>query len=305
MEWMIPVILTIITAATPLVFAAIGELIVEKAGVLNLGVEGMMLTGAIAAFAIQHATGSATLAIFGAMICAAGMAFIFGFLTLTMLANQVATGLALTIFGIGLSALIGHAYSGVSLTSLPKGIPGLEDIPIVGPLLFGHDVLVYASFVLVAAVAWFLNKSRGGLILRAVGDNHDAAHSIGYSVIGIRYLAVLFGGAMAGVGGAYLSIAYTPLWVEEMTAGRGWIALALVVFSTWKPWRAMLGAYIFGGITIIQLNIQGFGVNIPSQLLSMLPYLATIAVLVIISRDKALVKMNAPACLGKVFHAAA
>ena len=157
----------------------------------------------------------------------------------------------------------------------------------------------------VAVVAWFLNKSRGGLILRAVGDNHDAAHSIGYSVIGIRYLAVLFGGAMAGVGGAYLSIAYTPLWVEEMTAGRGWIALALVVFSTWKPWRAMLGAYIFGGITIIQLNIQGFGVNISSQLLSMLPYLATIAVLVIISRDKALVKMNAPACLGKVFHAAA
>ena len=305
MEWMIPVILTIITAATPLVFAAVGELIVEKSGVLNLGVEGMMLTGAISAFGIQYATGSATLAIIGAMICAAGMALIFGFLTLTMLANQVATGLALTIFGIGLSALIGHAYSGVSLTALPKGIPGLEDIPVIGQLLFGHDVLVYASFVLVAVVAWFLNKSRGGLILRAVGDNHDAAHSIGYSVIGIRYLAVLFGGAMAGVGGAYLSIAYTPLWVEEMTAGRGWIALALVVFSTWKPWRAMLGAYIFGGITIIQLNIQGFGVNISSQLLSMLPYLATIAVLVIISRDKALVKMNAPACLGKVFHAAA
>lgn len=303
MEGFIPIILTIMTAATPLVFAALGELIVEKSGVLNLGIEGMMLVGAIAAFATATATGSASLAILVGMLAAMGMALIFGFLTLTMLANQVATGLALTIFGIGLSALIGNSFVGVAFSGLPKGIPGLVDIPVVGRLIFGHDVLVYLSFVAVIAVSYFLTKTRAGMVLRAVGTNHDAAHSIGFSVVGIRYIAVLFGGAMAGLGGAYISLAYTPMWAEGMTAGRGWIALALVVFATWKPWRAFLGAYLFGGITIIQLNIQGFGVNIESQWLSMLPYLATIAVLVIISRDKALVKMNAPACLGKIFHA--
>lgn len=303
MDWMVPAILTIITAATPLVFAAIGELIVEKSGVLNLGVEGMMLVGAIAAFATATSTGSATLAVVAGVLAACALSFIFGLLTLTLMANQVATGLALTIFGIGLSALVGNHFVGVAFKGLPQGIPGLEDLPFVGQLIFGHDVLVYLSVAAVAAVSWFLTRTRGGMILRAVGTNHHAAHSIGYPVIAIRYLAILFGGGMAGLGGAYLSLAYTPMWVEEMTAGRGWIALALVVFATWKPWRAFLGAYLFGGITIIQLNIQGFGVNIPSQFLSMLPYLATIVVLVIISRDKALVKMNAPACLGKVFHA--
>lgn len=303
MEGYIPIILTIMTAATPLVFAAIGELIVEKSGVLNLGIEGMMLVGAIAAFATATATGSATLSVLVGMLAGVFMALIFGFLTLSLLANQVATGLALTIFGIGLSALVGNGFVGVAYEGLPKGIPGLSDLPVVGKLLFGHDVLVYLSIVVVIAVSYFLTRTRAGMILRAVGTNHHAAHSIGFSVIGIRYLAVMFGGAMAGVGGAYISLAYTPMWAEEMTAGRGWIALALVVFATWKPWRAFLGAYLFGGITIIQLNIQGFGVNIESQYLSMLPYLATIAVLVIISRDKALVKMNAPACLGKIFHA--
>ena len=303
MDFIIPAILTIVTAATPLVFAAIGELVVEKSGVLNLGVEGMMIMGAIAGFAVATSTGSVSLAILAAALAGAAMSLLFGFLTLTLLSNQVATGLAITIFGIGLSALIGHGYVGITFEGLAKGIPMLEDIPIVGPLIFGHDVMVYMSFAAVAGVAWVLTKTRAGLVLRAVGTNHDAAHSLGYSVIGIRYLAVMFGGAMAGLGGAYLSIAYTPLWVEEMTAGRGWIALALVVFATWKPWRALAGAYIFGGITIIQLNVQGFGVNIPAQYLSMLPYLATIVVLVMISRDKTLVKMNAPACLGKVFHA--
>jgi ABC-type uncharacterized transport system permease subunit len=302
-DFIIPAFLTIVTAATPLIFAAIGELVVEKSGVLNLGVEGMMIMGAIAAFATATGTGSVTLAILAGMAAGAAMGLLFGVLTLTLLSNQVATGLAITIFGIGLSALIGHSYVGITFSGVAKGIPGLEDIPLLGPLLFGHDIMVYMSFVSVALVAWFLSKTHAGLVLRAVGTNHDAAHSLGYSVIAIRYMAVAFGGAMAGLGGTYLSIAYTPLWVEEMTAGRGWIALALVVFATWKPWRALAGAYVFGGITIIQLNAQGFGVNVPSQILSMLPYLATIVVLVIISRDKKLVKTNAPACLGKIFHA--
>jgi len=302
-DFIIPAILTIVTAATPLVFAAIGELVVEKSGILNLGVEGMMIMGAIAAFATATGTGSVTLAILAGMTAGAAMGLLFGVLTLTLLSNQVATGLAVTIFGIGLSALIGHGYVGITFSGIPKGIPLLEDIPVLGPLLFGHDIMVYLSFAVVALVAWFLKKTHAGLVLRAVGTNHDAAHSLGYSVIAIRYMAVAFGGAMAGLGGTYLSIAYTPLWVEEMTAGRGWIALALVVFATWKPWRALAGAYVFGGITIIQLNVQGLGVNIPSQILSMLPYLATIVVLVFISRDETLVKTNAPACLGKIFHA--
>ncbi len=302
MDFIIPAILTIATAATPLIFAAIGELIVEKSGTLNLGVEGMMIMGAMAGFATAIATNSVILAMLAAMFAGAFMALVFGFLTLTLLANQVATGLAITIFGLGLSALIGHSYVGITFDGLSKGIPLLQEIPLIGQLLFGHDIMVYMSFGLVFLSYIFLTKTKAGLILRAVGTNHDAAHSLGYSVIKIRYMAVIFGGAMAGLGGAYLSIAYTPMWMEGMTSGRGWIALALVVFATWKPWRALVGAYIFGGITIIQLNIQGFGVNIPAQYLSMLPYLATILVLVIISRDKILVKMNAPACLGKAFH---
>lgn len=302
MEWVIPAFLTVVTAATPLVFAAMGELVVEKAGVLNLGVEGMMLVGAIAAFATVIQTDSALLAVLAALAAGAALAFLFGVLTLSLLTNQVATGLALTIFGIGLSALIGHSFVGVAYEGLPKGIPGLSALPFIGPLLFGHDALVYLSVLTVIAVAWFLSRTRSGMILRAVGNNHHAAHSIGYRVVRIRYLAVLFGGAMAGLGGAYLSLAYTPMWVEEMTAGRGWIALALVVFATWRPWRVLVGAYLFGGITIIQLNAQGFGVNIPSQFLSALPYIATILVLAIISRDEILVKMNKPECLGKGFH---
>ncbi len=304
MEFLIPAVLTIVTAATPLVFAAIGELVVEKSGVLNLGIEGMMVVGAICAFATAVTTESATLAIFAGIIGGVVVAALFGVLTLLLLANQVATGLALTIFGLGISALIGHGFVGVKFDGLPTDIfPGLSSIPVIGPLIFGHDIMVYMSILLVVAVAWFLKKSRGGLILRAVGENHEAAHSIGYSVVKIRFLAVLFGGACAGLGGAYLSIAYTPLWVENMTAGRGWIALALVVFAAWKPWRAFAGAYLFGGITIVQLHIQGIGVDLPSQVMSMLPYLVTILVLVLMSRDSSRLKLNAPACLGKIFHA--
>ena len=303
-DWLIPALLTIVTAATPLVFAAVGEVVVEKAGVLNLGVEGMMIIGAIAAFATAVSTGSEVLAILAGAGAGVLIAIIFGVLTVYLQSNQVATGLALTIFGLGLSALIGHSYVGKTFDGLVKlSIPGISDIPIIGPVLFGHDALVYLSVVSVAIVAWVLTRTRTGLLIRAVGENHDAAHSIGYSVTLVRMGAIMFGGAMAGIGGAYLSISYTPLWVENMTAGRGWIALALVVFASWKPWRAFFGAYLFGGITIIQLYAQGMGVEVSAQFLSMLPYIATILVLVIISRDSARARLDAPACLGKNFHA--
>jgi ABC-type uncharacterized transport system permease subunit len=303
-DWLIPALLTIVTAATPLVFAAVGEVVVEKAGVLNLGVEGMMIIGAIAAFATAVSTGSEVLAILAGAGAGVLIAIIFGVLTVYLQSNQVATGLALTIFGLGLSALIGHSYVGKTFDGLAKlNIPGISDIPIIGPVLFGHDALVYLSVVSVAIVAWVLTRTRTGLLIRAVGENHDAAHSIGYSVTLVRMGAIMYGGAMAGIGGAYLSIAYTPLWVENMTAGRGWIALALVVFASWKPWRAFFGAYLFGGITIIQLYAQGMGVEVSAQFLSMLPYIATILVLVIISRDSARARLDAPACLGKNFHA--
>ncbi|MQX35296.1 ABC transporter permease [Roseospira navarrensis] len=292
-----------IRAATPLALAAIGELVTEKSGVLNLGVEGMMLVGAVAAFATAVATGNLPLAILAAMVASMLVAFLFGVMTLSLMSNQVATGLALTIFGIGLSAFVGKDFIGIPITSLkPLDIPGLSDLPLIGPVLFGQDPLVYASVALTVAVGWFLHRTRAGLVIRAVGENHTAAHAIGYPVIAIRYLCVLFGGAMSGLAGAYLSLAYTPMWVENMTAGRGWIALALVVFATWKPGRALLGAYLFGGVTIVQLHAQGLGVEISSHILSMLPYLATILVLVLISRDETKIRLNAPACLGKIFR---
>ncbi len=303
MEILVPTLLTIITAATPLLFAAIGEMVTEKSGVLNLGVEGMMLVGAVVAFATVHHTDSAFLGILAGIIAGAGMSAIFGILVLGLQSSQVATGLALTIFGVGLSALWGQSLVGVAYEGLPKlSVPLLSDIPLVGPLLFNHDILVYGSFAVVLAVVWFLGHTRPGLVLRAVGDSHDAAHAIGYSVLRIRFFAILFGGAMAGIAGAYLSLAYSPLWIENMSAGRGWIALALVVFATWRPLRVLVGAYLFGGITILQLHAQAFGVGIPSQVMSMLPYLATILVLVLISRDQNKIKRNAPACIGKPFH---
>jgi len=304
MDILVAAILTIITAATPLLFAALGELVAEKSGVLNLGVEGMMVMGAIVGFAAVHYSGSATLAVLASMVAGALMAAIFGVLVLVFHASQVPTGLALTIFGIGLSALVGQSMIGVAYDGIPQlSIPVLSSIPVIGEIFFSQDGLVYLSIVMVFAVMWFMNKSRAGLILRAVGDSHNAAHAMGYSVLKIRFLAVLFGGAMAGVGGAYLSLAYSPLWVEQMTAGRGWIALALVVFASWKVRRVLLGAYLFGGISILQLHAQALGIGVPSQVMSMLPYLATILVLVIISRDRSKIKLNAPASLGKPFHA--
>lgn len=303
MDLIVNIMLGIIIAATPLVFASVGELVAEKSGVLNLGVEGMMIIGAVAGFAATIETGSFTAGIIAAVLAGALLALLFAVLTQSLLANQVATGLALTMFGLGLAALIGQSYSGKSAPDFPKlDIPGLSDLPVIGPLIFGQDALVYLSFVLTGAVAWFLTRTRTGLIIRAIGENHDAAHAIGYPVVAYRYAALMFGGACAGLGGAYLSIVQTPLWVEDMTAGRGWIALALVVFAAWRPWRALLGAYLFGGITIIQLHGQALGLEIEPQLLAMLPYLATIAVLVLISYDKTRARLNAPANLGQTFY---
>ncbi|MFZ0485399.1 MAG: ABC transporter permease [Arenicellales bacterium] len=302
-ETVIGIILATLAAGTPLVFAALGELVTEKSGVLNLGVEGMMLMGAVCGFAVAHDSGSMWLGVLVSMLAGSGMALLFGILTLTFQANQVAAGLALTIFGIGTSAYIGLDYTSATLPGIDDvHIPLLSDIPILGRLLFSLDPLIYLSFVAFAAISWFLFHTKGGLVIRAVGESPEAAVSLGHHVIAIRYLAVLFGGAMAGLGGGYLALVHTPLWVEEMTAGRGWIALALVVFSTWRPPRVMVGAYLFGGVTIIQFNVQGFGVDVPSQLLSTLPYLATILVLVLISRDINTIRLNAPASLGKPYH---
>jgi general nucleoside transport system permease protein len=227
---------------------------------------------------------------------------VFAVVTLTLVANQVASGLALTMFGLGLSGLIGESFVGTPGIKLPAlYIAGLTDLPGIGRILFGQDVLVYLSFVMIAVVSWFMFRSRAGLILRAVGDNHGSAHSLGYSVVGVRYLAVMFGGAMAGLGGAYLSVAYTPLWVENMTAGRGWIALALVVFSSWTPIRIFFGAYLFGAVTVLQFHAQALGIGFPPQFLSMLPYLATVIVLVAISGNRRKTLFNTPACLGQPF----
>jgi simple sugar transport system permease protein len=303
---LVPLLVSVTTAATPLLYAALGELVAERAGVLNLGIEGMMLVGAVCGFAAMSLTGSHALAVGAAALAGAAMAALFGVLTLTLAANQVATGLALTIFGVGLSALAGAAFVGQPVTPLPKlDLPGLSALPVAGPLLFGHDALVYLSVALTTAVAWMLGRTRAGLVLRAVGESAGSAHAVGYDVIGVRYAAVLFGGAMAGVGGAYLSLAYTPMWTEDMTAGRGWIALALVVFGAWRPWRVLAGAYLFGGVAILALYLQGNGlVAVPSQVLAMLPYLATIAVLTLISAGPARRRLDAPACLGQPFRPA-
>lgn len=304
MDLLILILQGVIVAATPLLFAAIGELVAEKSGVLNLGVEGMMIIGAVSGFAVTIETGSHSLGIVAAALGGAALAAVFAGLTQFLMSNQVATGLALTIFGLGVAALWGQGYSGMSTERLAAlSVPGLSTLPVIGPLLFAHDALVYLSIALVIAVAWFLNRTRAGLVLRAVGESHDSAHALGYPVVLVRCGALLFGGACAGLGGAYLSLAQTPLWVENMTAGRGWIALAIVVFASWKPARALVGAYLFGGVTVLQLHAQGFGVGIDAQYLSMLPYLMTIAILVLISRDSTRARLNAPACLGRSFYA--
>src|SRR5690348_837449 len=247
------VIVLTLAAGTPLVFAALGELVVEKSGVLNLGVEGMMLVGAIASFIVAAKTGAPWLGVGAGALAGALLSLIFGVLALTLRANQVAAGLALSLFGIGLSAFVGRPYMSVVIEGIkPIVVPGLTTLPVFGKLVFGHNPLVYASIALFAAVQIFLRRTRAGLVLRAVGESPQSAHAIGYPVLAIRYAAVLFGGACAGLAGAFLAVAYTPSWVEGMTAGRGWIALALVVFASWKPWRVMIGAYLFGSVTLAQ-----------------------------------------------------
>lgn len=298
----ISILVSTIVAATPLIYAALGELITERAGVLNLGVEGMMLVGAVSAFAVGSASGSLLLAYGAAIVAGVSMSLLFGFLTLTLQTNQVATGLALTLFGLGLSAFAGRELAGLPITGMrPLELPLLSQLPIVGRL-FRFDVLVYASLLLYFAISRFLYRTHAGLRLRAVGESPGVAHAVGQPVIRIRYLAVMFGGATSGIAGAYLSTALTPMWVEGMSAGRGWIALALVVFATWKPLRVLVGAYLFGGVTVLQLYAQGFGLHIPSEMLSMLPYAATIVVLVIICRDPKTILLNQPASLGRSFH---
>ena len=302
-DTVVPILVAAVAAGTPMVFAALGELVTEKSGVLNLGVEGMMLMGAITGFAVASQTGNPWLGAVAGMAAGAAMALIFAVLTLTLMANQVASGLALTLFGVGLSAFLGKPYESVSLTiAPPPEIPLLSQIPLLGPVLFKYHLLVYVSWGLFALIAWFLYRSRAGLVLRSIGESPESAHAIGYPVIRIRYLATLFGGAMAGLGGAYLSEFYAPLWVEGMTAGRGWIALALVVFATWRPARVMIGAYLFGGVTIAQFFAQGAGVAIASQFLSSLPYLATIIVLVFISRNPVTIRLNAPVSLARSYR---
>ncbi|MCX8997689.1 ABC transporter permease [Rhizobiaceae bacterium BDR2-2] len=296
------ILLTVITAATPLVLASLGELVTERAGVLNLGVEGMMVMGAVAAFAATALTGSPYLGVIAGIVSGGLFSLLFGFLTLTLVANQVATGLALTILGLGVSGMAGEPFVGQPGIKLPQiAIPLLSDIPVVGPLLFRQDLIFYLSIALVIGVNWFLFSSRAGLKLRAVGDSHASAHALGINVIRLRYLAVMFGGACAGLAGAQLSLIYTPQWTENMTAGRGWIALALVVFASWRPWRVLAGGYLFGAVTIGQLHAQALGLGIPSQFLSALPYVATVVVLILISHNRRMTLINTPASLGKSF----
>ena len=302
MDLIVPIIITLIGASTPILIAALGELVVEKSGVLNLGVEGMMLIGAVIAFAVTYTTGNPWLGILLAAVAAAASSMIFAFLTLTLSANQVATGLALTIFGTGFSALFGQAYTGRPIEIFRSVFPSELATHPFWRLVFGHSPLVYFSLFLVFAVWWFLKKTRAGLILRAVGENDLSAHSIGYSVIGVRYAAVAFGGAMAGIAGSCFPLLLTPQWAERLTAGRGWIALALVVFAAWRPFRLLGGAYLFGLVMTIELYTKASGSTggIPSEFWAALPYLATILVLVLISlRNSG--QSAAPACLGKPF----
>ena len=292
-----------LSAGTVLALASLGLLINEKVGIVNLGAEGMMLCAALAGFATVVATGSTGLGFAAGMAAGAVLAGIFGVLVIWLNTNQYATGLALSLFGAGFSAFAGLNFVQAKMPSLPKySIPGLSDIPLIGPALFNHHPLVYLAVVLALGLMWWLDRSRTGLVLRAVGESPDSAHALGYPVRRIRLLAVMAGGALCGLAGAYISTVYTPLWVEGMVAGRGWIALALTTFATWRPVRVLLGAYLFGGVTMLQFHLQASGVQVASQLLSMLPYVATIVVLVLISRNPTWIRANMPASLGKPFY---
>lgn len=292
-----------IIAATPLIFAGLGELVAQRTGVINLGVEGIMLIGAIVSFAFAaHYEASVATSLLIGGIAGILMSLIFAFFTLSLSTNQSACGLALTIFGIGLSAFIGQYFIGNSLPGLSNlPIPLLSELPFIGQVLFNHNYVVYLSFISFLLIWFVLAKTRLGLLLKAIGESPENAHAMGYNVLKVRYAAVLFGGFMAGIGGAFLSLVYTPIWIENMVAGRGWIAIALVIFSAWKPTKLMLGAYLFGGVTVLQFHGQALGIELPNELLASLPYIATILVLVVISRNKKLLKLNYPASLGRNF----
>ena len=292
-----------LSAGTVLALAALGLLINEKSGIVNLGAEGMMLCAAIAGFAATVHSGNTWVGFGAGMLAGALLAAVFGVLVIWLNTNQYATGLALSLFGAGFSAFVGLGYVQAKLPELPKyAIPGLSDLPVVGQALFTLHPLVYGAIVLAALMVWFLYRTRAGLVLRAVGESPSSAHALGYPVRRIRLMAVMFGGAMCGLAGAFISVVYTPLWVENMVSGRGWIALALTTFATWRPARVLLGAYLLGGVTMLQFHLQAIGVQVPSQILSMLPYLATIVVLVLISRNPTWIRVNMPASLGKPFY---
>ena len=298
-------IANLMVAAVPIMLAALGELVVEKSGVLNLGVEGMMIVGAVCGFVTAVHSGSPALGFVGGALGGAALSLVFAFLTQVCLANQVATGLALTLFGLGLSSLIGQGYNGIKpprIGDVPFG--PLRDLPVAGRIVFGHDPLVYLSVAAVAAVWAVLRFSRTGLVLRAVGESAEAAHALGYKVVRVRVAAILFGGTMAGLGGAYVSLVRVPQWTDGITAGAGWIALAIVVFASWKPWRVLLGAYLFGGISVLQFALQAAHVPISAQILSMSPFVITILVLVALSAGRNRASLAAPAALGQNFHAA-
>ncbi len=292
-----------IRTGTPLILIALGEMVCEKSGVLNLGQEGMVLLGAVCGFMAVVVTGNTGMGVIGAMFAGMMGSLLFAFLTISLVTNQVATGLALTIFGIGLSGFLGTNYVGMGIEGItPWHIPFLSELPVIGKIFFSHDPLVYLSWVIFALLFWCFRRTRIGLTIRSVGENPEAANAIGIPVMKIRYAAVLFGGAMAGLAGGYLSLAYTPMWSEGMSAGRGWIALSLVVFASWKAERIMLGAYLFGAASIMHLVLQGMGFDASPNLLAMLPYVATILVLVIISRDAIKAKLSTPLALGQPYR---
>jgi general nucleoside transport system permease protein len=292
-----------LNAGTVLAIASLGLLINEKAGIVNLGAEGMMLCAAIAGFAAVVHTGSDVAGFAAGMAAGAVLAAIFGVLVIWLNTNQYATGLALSLFGSGFSAFAGINYVQAMMPARQTyAIPVLSDIPFVGPALFRHHPLVYLTVLFAIGLIWFLYRTRGGLILRSVGESPESAHALGYPVRSIRLLAVVVGGALCGLAGAYISVIYTPLWVEGMVAGKGWIALALTTFATWRPARVLLGAYLFGGVTMLQFHLQGIGVEVPSQFLTMLPYVATIVVLALISRNPVWIRINMPASIGKPFY---
>ena len=274
----------VLISTTPLVFAGIGELVTEKSGVLNLGLEGLMLVGAVSGFISLVITGNYFYSFILSILSGVVLSSIFAFFVLRLLTNQIATGLALTIFGIGLSAMLGKKFAGTPINGLSP------------------YYLIIFSFILVFLINYILYKTKAGLIIRAVGENHHSAYALGYDVIKTRYLTIIFGGVMSSLAGFYISVCYAPMWQEGMTAGRGWIALALVVFATWKPWRLLIGAYIFGGVAIMQMNLQAFGVKLPGQFFNMMPYIATLLVLVFISSNKMRLKLSAPASLNVPFE---